>query len=86
MELHTKTQIPSVRPYVRGFLFKIGYKFFEVEAKARECIGFLFVCTFAKSDFKREHEMITSYKRLPEIVEATKIFTIFVEPKDKGQR
>lgn len=29
MELHTKTQIPSVRPYVRGFLFKIGYKFLE---------------------------------------------------------
>ena len=57
-----------------------------MEAKARECIGFLFVCTLAKSDFKREHEMLTSYKRLPEIWEAAKLITIFVVPKDKGQR
>ena len=57
-----------------------------MEAKARECIGFLFVCTFAKSDFKREHEMLTRCKSLPEIVEADKIITIFVAPKDKGQR
>ena len=38
-----------------------------MEAKTRECIGFLFVCTFAKSDCKREHKVLTRYKRLPKI-------------------
>ena len=38
-----------------------------MEANARECIGFIFVCTFAKSDCKREHKILTSYKRLHEI-------------------
>ena len=55
-----------------------------MEAKARECIGFLFVCTFAKCDCKLEHEMQTSYKKLQEIWKLQKFIIVLWCQRIKG--